>query len=61
MKETAEAYLSGTVKDAVLTIPTYFNDSQRQATKDTGTIVRLSVLRIINKPTVAAIVYGLDE
>ena len=61
MKETAESYLGTTVKDAVVTVPAYFNDSQRQVTKDTGTIVRLSVLRIINKPTVAAIVYGLDE
>ena len=61
MKEVAESYLGGTVTSAVVTVPAYFNDSQRQATKDTGTIVRLSVLRIINKSTVATIVYGLDE
>lgn len=61
MKETAEAYLGGTVKDAVITVPAYFNDSQRQATKDAGTIAALNVLRIINEPTAAAIAYGLDK
>jgi L1 cell adhesion molecule like protein len=61
MKETAEAYLGGTVKDAVVTVPAYFNDSQRQATKDAGTISGLNVLRIINEPTAAAIAYGLDK
>ncbi|KRY58601.1 Heat shock cognate 71 kDa protein, partial [Trichinella britovi] len=61
MKETAEAYLGKTVKDAVITVPAYFNDSQRQATKDAGTISGLNVLRIINEPTAAAIAYGLDR
>ncbi|MEJ1821188.1 Hsp70 family protein, partial [Escherichia coli] len=61
MKETAEAFLGGTVKDAVITVPAYFNDSQRQATKDAGTISGLNVLRIINEPTAAAIAYGLDK
>ncbi|GAA5820737.1 hypothetical protein JCM3770_005270 [Rhodotorula araucariae] len=61
MKETAEAYLGGVVKDAVVTVPAYFNDSQRQATKDAGTISGLNVLRIINEPTAAAIAYGLDK
>ncbi|KAI5450593.1 Hsp70 chaperone [Naganishia albida] len=61
MKETAEAYLGGTVKDAVVTVPAYFNDSQRQATKDAGLISGLNVLRIINEPTAAAIAYGLDK
>jgi len=61
MKETAEAYLGKTVKDAVVTVPAYFNDSQRQATKDAGTIAGLNVLRIINEPTAAAIAYGLDK
>ncbi|KAK8736949.1 hypothetical protein OTU49_004739, partial [Cherax quadricarinatus] len=61
MKETAEVYLGATVKDAVITVPTYFNDSQRQATKDAGTISGLNVLRIINEPTAAAIAYGLDK
>ncbi|XP_064113290.1 heat shock cognate 71 kDa protein-like [Macrobrachium nipponense] len=61
MKETAEAFLGGTVKDAVVTVPAYFNDSQRQATKDAGTISGLNVLRIINEPTAAAIAYGLDK
>merc|ERR1711953_1341387 len=61
MKETAEAYLGKTVKDAVVTVPAYFNDSQRQATKDAGVISRLNVLRIINEPTAAAIAYGLDK
>ena len=61
MKETAEGYLGGTVKDAVVTVPAYFNDSQRQATKDAGLIAGLNVLRIINEPTAAAIAYGLDK
>ena len=61
MKETAEAYLGTTVKDAVVTVPAYFNDSQRQATKDAGAICGLNVLRIINEPTAAAIAYGLDK
>ena len=61
MKETAEEYLGKTVKDAVVTVPAYFNDSQRQATKDAGTIAGLNVLRIINEPTAAAIAYGLDK
>jgi len=61
MKETAEAYLGSPVKDAVVTVPAYFNDSQRQATKDAGTISGLNVLRIINEPTAAAIAYGLDK
>ena len=61
MKETAEAFLGQTVKNAVITVPAYFNDSQRQATKDAGTISGLNVLRIINEPTAAAIAYGLDK
>merc|ERR1711979_45203 len=61
MKETAEAYLGSKVNDAVVTVPAYFNDSQRQATKDAGTISGLNVLRIINEPTAAAIAYGLDK
>eukprot|EP00741_Cyanophora_paradoxa_P021644 tig00000241_g20891.t1 len=61
MKETAEAYLGRTVKNAVVTVPAYFNDAQRQATKDAGTIAGLNVLRIINEPTAAAIAYGLDK
>ncbi|XP_043280237.1 major heat shock 70 kDa protein Ba-like [Venturia canescens] len=61
MKETAEAYLGEKVKDAVITVPAYFNDSQRQATKDAGAISGLNVLRIINEPTAAALAYGLDK
>jgi L1 cell adhesion molecule like protein len=61
MKEIAEAYLGKTVKNAVVTVPAYFNDSQRQATKDAGTISGLNVQRIINEPTAAAIAYGLDK
>ncbi|XP_042369651.1 heat shock cognate 71 kDa protein-like, partial [Plectropomus leopardus] len=61
MKEIAEAYLGKTVTSAVVTVPAYFNDSQRQATKDAGTISGLNVLRIINEPTAAAIAYGLDK
>merc|ERR1712115_681755 len=61
MKETAEAYLGHKVTDAVVTVPAYFNDAQRQATKDAGTIAGLNVKRIINEPTAAAIAYGLDK
>ena len=61
MKETAEAYLGKPVKNAVVTVPAYFNDAQRQATKDAGTIAGLNVMRIINEPTAAAIAYGLDK
>ena len=61
MKHTAEAYLGEEVKDAVITVPAYFNDSQRQATKDAGLIAGLNVLRIINEPTAAALAYGLDK
>jgi molecular chaperone DnaK len=61
MKETAEGYLGRPVKQAVITVPAYFNDSQRQATKDAGRIAGLDVLRIINEPTAAALAYGLDK
>ncbi|XP_076070004.1 heat shock 70 kDa protein 1-like [Oratosquilla oratoria] len=61
MKETAEAFLGAPVVDAVITVPAYFNDAQRQATKDAGAIAGLNVLRIINEPTAAAIAYGLDK
>jgi len=61
MKEIAEAYLGCQVRDAVITVPAYFNDSQRQATKDAGAIAGLNVLRIINEPTAAALAYGLDK
>lgn len=61
MKQTAESFLGATVKDAVVTVPAYFNDAQRQATKDAGVISGLNVLRIINEPTAAAIAYGLDN
>lgn len=61
MKETAEAYLGQKVTDAVVTVPAYFNDSQRQATKDAGAIAGINVLRIINEPTAAALAYGLDK
>lgn len=61
MKEIAEAYLGKEVKHAVVTVPAYFNDAQRQATKDAGTIAGLNVVRIINEPTAAAIAYGLDK
>eukprot|EP00462_Mataza_sp_D1_P025769 CAMPEP_0175145476 /NCGR_PEP_ID=MMETSP0087-20121206/14793_1 /TAXON_ID=136419 /ORGANISM="Unknown Unknown, Strain D1" /LENGTH=640 /DNA_ID=CAMNT_0016430229 /DNA_START=43 /DNA_END=1965 /DNA_ORIENTATION=- len=61
MKETAEAFLGKDVKNAVVTVPAYFNDAQRQATKDAGRIAGLNVLRIINEPTAAAIAYGLDK
>jgi heat shock 70kDa protein 1/2/6/8 len=61
MKEIAENYIGKEVKDAVITVPAYFNDAQRQATKDAGSIAGLNVLRIINEPTAAAIAYGLDN
>src|SRR4051794_38496893 len=61
MKETAESYLGYTVQNSVVTVPAYFNDSQRQATKDAGTIAGLEVLRIINEPTAASLAYGLDK
>ncbi|MGH7078163.1 MAG: Hsp70 family protein, partial [Acetobacteraceae bacterium] len=61
MKETAEAYLGEPVKEAVITVPAYFNDAQRQATKDAGKIAGLDVLRIINEPTAAALAYGMDK
>ncbi len=61
MKETAEAYLGETVTQAVITVPAYFNDAQRQATKDAGQIAGLEVLRIINEPTAAALAYGLEK
>src|SRR5438874_9188055 len=61
MKEIAEKYLGREVKHAVITVPAYFNDAQRQATKDAGLIAGLNVLRIINEPTAAAIAYGLER
>merc|ERR1719284_2272397 len=61
MKEIAEGFLGQEVKYAVVTVPAYFNDAQRQATKDAGTISGLEVLRIINEPSAAAIAYGLDK
>lgn len=61
MKETAESYLGTSVKNAVITVPAYFNDSQRQATKDAGQISGLNVLRVINEPTAAALAYGMDK
>ena len=61
MKETAEAYIGKEVKNAVVTVPAYFNDAQRQATKDAGVIAGLNVMRIINEPTAAAIAYGIDK
>jgi len=61
MKETAESYLGDKVEQAVITVPAYFNDAQRQATKDAGKIAGLEVLRIINEPTAAALAYGLDK
>ena len=60
MRETAESYLGGSITNAVVTVPAYFNDSQRQATRDAGTICGLNVLYIINEATAAAIAYGLD-
>ena len=61
MKETAEAYLGQTVTDAVITVPAYFNDAQRQATNDAGSIAGINVLRIVNEPTAASLAYGLDK
>ena len=61
MKEIAEGYLGKKVTHAVVTVPAYFNDAQRQATKDAGTIAGLNVLRVVNEPTAAAIAYGLDK
>ena len=61
MKEIAESYLGKKVVNAVVTVPAYFNDNQRQATKDAGTIAGLNVLRVVNEPTAAAIAYGLDR
>ncbi|KAM1775516.1 hypothetical protein ACFX16_044876 [Malus domestica] len=61
MKEIAESYLGQMVKNIVLTVPAYFNDSQQQATKDAGAISGLNVMRIINEPMAAAIAYGLDK
>merc|ERR1711959_620217 len=61
MKEVGEAFVGKEVKNAVVTVPAYFNDGQRQATKDAGAIAGLNVLRIINEPTAAAIAYGLDK
>lgn len=61
MKETAEGYLSKQIKNAVVTVPAYFNDSQRQATKDAGSISGLNVLRVVNEPTAAALSYGMDK
>ena len=61
MKETAEKYLGQEVKQAVITVPAYFNDAQRQATKDAGKIAGIEVLRIINEPTAASLAYGLDK
>src|SRR5205823_10105805 len=61
MKQTAEDYLGEQVTEAVITVPAYFNDGQRQATKDAGRIAGLTVLRIINEPTAAALAYGLDK
>ena len=61
MKKTAEDYLGEAVTEAVITVPAYFNDSQRQATKDAGRIAGLNVKRIINEPTAAALAYGLDK
>lgn len=61
MKETAEAYLGKKVRNAVVTVPAYFNDAQRLATKDAGAIAGLNVMRIINEPTAAALAYGLER
>jgi len=61
MRQTAEEHLGEKVNDAVITVPAYFNDSQRQATKDAGKIAGLNVQRIINEPTAAALAYGLDK
>ena len=61
MKETAEGFLGKPIKNAVVTVPAYFNDAQRQATKDAGSIAGLNVLRVINEPTAAALAYGVDK
>lgn len=61
MKEIAEGYLGQKVNNAVVTVPAYFNDAQRAATKDAGTIAGLNVLRVVNEPTAAALAYGLDK
>ena len=61
LKQTASDYLGKEVKDAIVTVPAYFNDSQRQATKDAGRIAGLNVLRIINEPTAAAVAYGIEH
>jgi molecular chaperone DnaK len=61
LKTDAEAYLGEKITDAVITVPAYFNDAQRQATKDAGTIAGLNVMRIINEPTAASLAYGLDK
>ena len=61
MKETAEAYIGNPINEAVVTVPAYFNDAQRQATKDAGKIANLEVKRIINEPTAAALAFGLDK
>jgi len=61
MRDVAETYLGTSVKNVVVTVPAYFNDGQRQATKDAGTIAGLNVVRILNEPTAAAIAYGLDK
>lgn len=61
MREVAEVYLGSKINNAVITVPAYFNDSQRQATKDAGSIAGLNVLRVINEPTAAALAYGLDK
>ena len=61
MKDTAESYLNKPIKNGVVTVPAYFNDSQRQATKDAGQIAGLNVLRVVNEPTAAALAYGLEK
>lgn len=61
MKEVAEGYLGEKVNNAVVTVPAYFNDAQRAATKDAGTIAGLNILRVVNEPTAAALAYGLDK
>lgn len=61
MRETAEAYTGSPIKEAIVTVPAYFNDAQRQATKDAGRIAGLDVKRIINEPTAAALAYGMDK
>ena len=61
MRETVENYVGSTIKEAIVTVPAYFNDSQRQATKNAGTIAGLNIQRVINEPTAAALAYGLGE